>query len=99
MSTQTCAESNRYIKLNCLIHVGTHLVSRGAVVGCGTAPDHDEGVEEVALEGGGAERGVVGLQEDHAHDVVADVTLALELRKIKIFITVLDFVLDEKFSF
>ena len=33
----------------------------------------------MALEGGGAERGVVGLEEDHAHDVVADVTLALEL--------------------
>ena len=42
-------------------------------------PDDDEGVEEVALDAGRGEGGVARLEEHDAHDVVADVTLSLEL--------------------
>ena len=36
-------------------------------------------MEEVALDAGRREVGVARLQEDHTHDVVADVTLSLQL--------------------
>ena len=58
----------------------SHLVSWRLVGDGRAAPDHDEGVEEVALDAGGREAGVVGLKEHHAHDVVANVAFALELK-------------------
>ena len=57
----------------------THLVSGRLELDLRAAPYDDECVEEVALDAGGREVGVVGLEKDHAHDVVADVALPLEL--------------------
>jgi hypothetical protein len=48
-------------------------------------------VQEVALDAGGREAGVVCFQEHHAHNVVADVTLTLQLQhysKYKLFVII-----------
>ena len=64
----------------------TDLVARGVELDLGAAPHDDEGVEEVGLDAAGGEAGVVGLQEDHADDVVADVTLPLQLLGVVLLI-------------
>lgn len=56
-----------------------YLVSGGSALDAGTRPHQDESVQEVALDARRREVGVVGLQEHHAHDVVAYVPLSLQL--------------------
>ena len=79
MTTDICNigyQSNIQISDSVLVY----LVSGGLELDLGAAANDDEGVEEVALDARRRKVGVVGLQEDHAHDVVADVSLPLELK-------------------
>lgn len=43
-------------------------------------------MQKVALDAGGAKAGIVRLQEDHAHNVVANVSLPLKLLWIVLFV-------------
>ena len=64
----------------------TYLVSGWLELDLGAAPDDDEGVEEVTLDARGRKVGIVGLQEDHADDIVPYVPLPLKLREIYVLL-------------
>ncbi len=56
------------------------LVSRRLESDVGTASHHDERVKKVTLDAARRESRVVGLEEDDADDVVADMALPLKLK-------------------
>ena len=63
-----------------LLWTFSYLISGGFEFDFWAAPHDNERVKEMALDAGGGEGGVVRLQEHDAHDVIANVTLPLELK-------------------
>ncbi len=72
----------------------SHLVSDRLKLDSWTRPDDDKRVQEMTFDTGRREVGVVGFQENHANNVIANVTFPLQLytqrgKKVTEFVRIL----------